>query len=214
MGAYCYECGALAPMHHTWCKQLGKPINEGGQDAATLMGRGADAGEVTSADPVPPSPAAPAPDADSVERVAVWLQEWSDKEFEDGVAAGMKEKSLGYIAARLLRAQAAQIATLHEDFQFQAGLTHALLPYQERAVRAEVERDDISKRLAGLEQYRERDQLAQRVIRAEAERERLRADAERYRWLRDHRHENWYAKTYLLHGEKFDAFIDAARGET
>lgn len=41
-------------------------INEGGQDAATLMGRGADAGEVTSADPVPPSPAAPASDADGL----------------------------------------------------------------------------------------------------------------------------------------------------
>ena len=44
-----------------WRAMYNEWINEGGQDAATLMGRGADAGEVTSADPVPPSPAAPAP---------------------------------------------------------------------------------------------------------------------------------------------------------
>ena len=39
-----------------WRAMYNEWINEGGQDAATLMGRGADAGEVTSADPVPPSP--------------------------------------------------------------------------------------------------------------------------------------------------------------
>lgn len=47
-----------------------------------------------------------------------------------------------------------------------------------------------------------------------AEIERLREDAERYYYCRDHfRDSNWTAKFFLLEGAKFDAAIDAARGK-
>ena len=57
-----------------------------------------------------------------------------------------------------------------------------------------------------LEGYRELGRLAER---AETEREALRADAERYRWLRARDH--WPACFDLVRGPELDAAIDAAR---
>lgn len=55
-------------------------------------------------------------------------------------------------------------------------------------------------------------QAAAELRRLQAENDALRADAERYRWLRDEfRSSNWYSKFFLLQGAKFDAAIDAAR---
>jgi hypothetical protein len=63
--------------------------------------------------------------------------------------------------------------------------------------------DDIE--VHRIERQRMRDERDYAI----AEVENFRKDAARYKFLRDYRHQNWYAKTYLLMGDKFDAFIDA-----
>jgi chromosome segregation ATPase len=55
--------------------------------------------------------------------------------------------------------------------------------WKQSLIATEAERDALTKKLAGLEQYRSRDQLVQRVLRAEAERDALRAENERLRGL-------------------------------
>ena len=53
--------------------------------------------------------------------------------------------------------------------------------------------------------------MARQIIRLQAENEKLRADAERYRWLRNAREKDWLRLSDMT-AEDTEAAIDAARG--
>lgn len=76
-----------------------------------------------------------------------------------------------------LAAKSAEVERLKAEINFAGALAKSLMPYQERAAKAEAENKRLMDDFSVL--YAERRKLL-------AEREALRVDAERYRWLRDH----------------------------
>ena len=84
------------------------------------------------------------------ERVARWLREWSDRDLATVTDTKVKEKSLGYIAARTieellgrLNGPSSRLVELLNDVRYRLGAKH--LPIEQRLINEAIDLLDATK---------------------------------------------------------------------